>query len=127
VSERTTKGHVEAAFRRVMKAIGGDFNEADPWTYSGPGPKWAPIPGRFALDQPHKNGPVSIVRCTPPYRDGEGCGESHITKRMKYAEFVDAARFMTEMLWSVQTEEEVSLSCPNCGVVGPVVLFTPAK
>jgi hypothetical protein len=134
MTERTTRHQMEAAFVRVMKAIGGDYNSENLYSYSDPNssPAWEPIPGRFALDNAPIYGGVCIVRCTPPYRNGEGCGEKQITKRMKFGEFCEAARFMTEMLWSVQTKEdreetEVSLNCPNCGVAGPIELFTPAE
>jgi hypothetical protein len=100
MAELTTKGHVEAAFVRTMKAIEGDYNPKDLYSYSGEGPEYRPIPGRYALDNAQTYGGVCIVRCTPPYHGNEGCGETQVTRRMKYGEFVEAVRFMNELLWS---------------------------
>ena len=100
MAERTTKGHVEVAFVRAMRAIGGDFNPENVWSYSGDGPKYTPIAGRYALDNAAQYGGVCIVQCSGPQREGDGFGEKHVTRRMKYGEFVDHVRFLTDLKWS---------------------------
>lgn len=99
MAERVTRKMAENAFCRAMKAIGADYNPENPYTYSSDGPKWDPIPGRFALDYNSVNGGLCIVKCTPPYREGEGCGETHVTRRMGFRDFCESVRFMTEILW----------------------------
>jgi hypothetical protein len=96
---RTTRREVESAFRRVMFAIGGDYNKEDVYSTLRPKDERAAdggnlfVVGRYALDYAPIYGGYRIVRCC-----NEHGGESDVTHRMRGREFVEAADFLGRVL-----------------------------
>lgn len=94
---RYTRRDVEAAFKRIMRAIGAenDYSALDVYSTGErrADGKWYGVPGWYVLDYAACYGGYRIVRCV-----GEAGGVHDVTIRMPARQFCEAADFMTRIL-----------------------------
>ena len=100
---RTTRREIEHAFGALMRTIGGDFNEDDPYSgyIKGDGNGWAAVVDRYRLDNTPVYGGWCIMRIS-----NEQGGETSVhggflsSGRMKSAEFLSACYFAIRLIES---------------------------